>query len=83
MHDVLIFISGALFTLILVALSLVLAFRITDYKENLEVARERKRKAFAIKNTAKGGVLIPKTLEERQLEKDEEFQAFTDLLNKP
>jgi hypothetical protein len=81
MRDILIFLSGSVFTLALLGGSLFFAFKITDYREDLSIKREEKRKKASIKaQEGRGGVIKPKTYAEKQFEKDETSQAFLEII---
>lgn len=78
---ILIFIAGSVFTLLMFGTCLVLAFKITEYKEDLETIREAKKKKALLQSSPAGaGVIRPKTKEQIALDKDETAQAFEDLL---
>lgn len=85
MAYILVFIAGCLFSLVLVAICLLVSYKVIDFKENIEVRREDKQRKIRRNNTPipDGGVIRPKTYEELENDKNEELQAFNEILNSP
>ena len=78
------FMEGSLFTLFLLSLCLLMAFRISEYREDTEIRKERKKNVqqeIPFQENDEGGVVKPLRPEQRALKKDETAQAFIDLLN--
>lgn len=81
MRDVAIFLSGGIFSLIVVYVSFRVSFMVVEFKEDREVKSEIKKKNL-LKAAATGGSIIrPKTPQQIANEKDEELQAIKDVLN--
>ena len=79
------FMAGSLFTLFLVALCLLLAFKVAEYKESREERRESNKRPLP-SPTQKAdmyGSIKPLTTEQIANMKNEELQAFEDILNTP
>ncbi len=83
MSEILAFVSGCLFTLLLAGGCLALSYRVLEYKETTGVRRTEKAREVRRKNAPvpDGGVLSPKTLDELALENDQGVRAAEEVLS--
>lgn len=79
MSNVLFFMGGCIFSLLLALGCLYLTYNVLQFKENTEIRREIKKNKLH-SPVPQGKVIRPKTQEEYDQERDEEFQAFNKIL---
>lgn len=76
MLEIVSFISGCVFTLLLSILCMWLAGKLYTYKEEVKGI-----KPTPLPSPAGGRVIRPKTIAQKELEQDEEYQEMLKLLN--
>lgn len=81
MAEIISFIAGCLFTLLLLAGCLFLSYKVLDYRESSEIRRTQKERAVRPIRVPTGGVIKPKTFQEMENDKNEELKAFDELLS--
>lgn len=81
MSDILIFVWGMLTALLVVAFSVWITFLVINTREDMQIDREVKKKERERKvSRGESAVIRPKTIHERQVEEDDETQAFLGVL---
>ena len=83
MAEIVSFIAGSIFSLLIAGGCLWLSYKVVQFKEDTEVRREEKRKKLMKRPVPEGGVIKPKTQEQIDNENSEELKAFADLLRDP
>lgn len=83
MAEIISFISGCIFTLLLTGGCLYISYKVIQFREDTDVRREEKKKRTEKKIIPNGGVIRPKTFAQLEMEKDEQTQALLDLINDP
>jgi hypothetical protein len=83
MAEIASFVGGCLFTLLLAGGCLWLSYRTLQYREETGLRRERRLREHSEKAlpVPSGGVIRPKTRDQIENERNEELQAFNDLLS--
>ena len=83
MAEIISFVGGCVFAIVLVVVSTYLAYRILELRQELAVRREEQIKRIHQKYTPsvpEGGVIKPKTLEDIEAENEETLDAFNNLM---
>lgn len=80
MSDLVSFALGSLFTLVLGYLCFRIAFWLVRQKEEQEMRTQEKRRLIQEKKASGGAVVKPKTLAQKEYEKDETNQAIEDII---
>lgn len=83
MAEIISFIAGSIFSLLVAGGCLWLSYKVLQFKEETEIRREEKRKKLIKRPISSGGVIRPKTQEEVDNQNSEELKAFADLLRDP
>lgn len=83
MAEIISFVGGCIFAILLVIISTYLAYRILELRQELATKREEHIKRIHQQYTPsvpEGGVIRPKTLEDIEAENDETLDAFNNLM---
>ena len=83
--DIIYFIAGCLFSLLLTGACLFVSYKVLQYKEDTDIRRSEKAKAILKRSvpSPSGGVIRPKTTQQIAEERNEELDAFKELLSDP